>query len=460
MSDTQNRPESRNPVSRKWGLPFFAALAILSVISFILPLRPQVSYQEKRELAAFPEFSLEALLSGSYFSDISLWYSDTFPGRERWLTLSQDIASLHGYGDIAITGNLPETMDIPAIPVPTRPDPDQATEPETRPEPSETEEPTDAESGVPETAPEETVPLDIIIDGSSIIQMGDFAFYPVGFSQYVSDLYAQMLTHFSRIAAEKGARVISAPCPTAVGILVPKDYLPSIRSADQEEILAYIHGSASEQVIAVNTVAALMPHKDEYLFFHSDHHWTALAAYYSYRATCEAMGLEPAELDTFEVQDMGIFQGSIYGRVANPRKLGEDIVYAYVPQGNITMTICDGGTYEYEGHMIRDMSNQDYNMKYLCFLESDRAMVHITNADLPEGTSCLIIKDSFGNCLVPYYSMNYHDVYAIDYRKYGAMSLSSFLTRYNIQDVIFAPNMMSTQSQNGVGMLRAHCGLY
>lgn len=436
-------------------MPFLAVLAVLSVISFILPLRPKVSYQEKRELAVFPEFTAEALLSGSYFNDISLWYSDTFPGREGWLTVSQDIASLHGYGDIAITGGLPDTMEIPEIPTPTRPDSDQNTEPETRPEASEP-----MESGVTETAPEETAPLDIIIDGSSIIQMGDFAFYPVGFSQNQSDLYAQMLTYFAQIAAEAGARVISAPCPTAVGILVPKDYLPALRSADQGDILAYIHGSASEQVITVDTVSALMPHKNEYLFFHSDHHWTALAAYYCYQATCEAMGLVPAELSSFVVQDMGIFQGSIYGRVANPRKLGEDIVYAYVPQGNISMTICDSGTFETEGQMIRDMSNQDYNMKYLCFLESDRAMVHITNADLPEGTSCLIIKDSFGNCLVPYYSMNYHDVYAIDYRKYGAMNLSSFLTYYNIQDVIFAPNMMSTQSQNGVGILRAHCGLY
>ena len=65
-----------------------AALAVLTVVAFIIPLRPTQSYSEKRSLAQFPEFSTEALLSGDYFDDITLWFSDTFPGRESWLQLS------------------------------------------------------------------------------------------------------------------------------------------------------------------------------------------------------------------------------------------------------------------------------------------------------------------------------------------------------------------------------------
>ena len=36
------------------GLPFFLALGILTVIAWILPLRPTVSAKEKRTLEAFP----------------------------------------------------------------------------------------------------------------------------------------------------------------------------------------------------------------------------------------------------------------------------------------------------------------------------------------------------------------------------------------------------------------------
>ena len=38
-------------------IPFLVTLAVMTVVSFILPLRPTVSQMEKRELAKFPEFS-------------------------------------------------------------------------------------------------------------------------------------------------------------------------------------------------------------------------------------------------------------------------------------------------------------------------------------------------------------------------------------------------------------------
>ena len=45
-------------------LPFFITLAVLTVVSFLVFLRPSQSYMEKRELAEFPEFTWEALASG------------------------------------------------------------------------------------------------------------------------------------------------------------------------------------------------------------------------------------------------------------------------------------------------------------------------------------------------------------------------------------------------------------
>lgn len=40
-----------------YAIPFFAALAVLTVVSFIIPLRPPQSYSEKRALAEFPALS-------------------------------------------------------------------------------------------------------------------------------------------------------------------------------------------------------------------------------------------------------------------------------------------------------------------------------------------------------------------------------------------------------------------
>ena len=87
-------------------------LGLIAIISFLIPIRPTVSYLEKRELAKFPEFSVKALLSGDYFDDITLWYSDTFPGREEWIQVANYTESFHGYSEISIEGTLPTTVGM------------------------------------------------------------------------------------------------------------------------------------------------------------------------------------------------------------------------------------------------------------------------------------------------------------------------------------------------------------
>ena len=101
-----------NKTGLRLALPFFVTLAVLTVVSFIIPLRPSQSQMEKRNLAEFPEFSRESLLSGDYFEDISTWFSDTFPGRESWIALSANISSLHGHSEFAIAGDLPVVEEM------------------------------------------------------------------------------------------------------------------------------------------------------------------------------------------------------------------------------------------------------------------------------------------------------------------------------------------------------------
>lgn len=76
---------------------FFGALALLMVFSLLLPLRPTFSPAEKRELAKYPDFTTQALLSGRYFHDIDTWFSDTFPVRDVFFEINEFIRSTYGY---------------------------------------------------------------------------------------------------------------------------------------------------------------------------------------------------------------------------------------------------------------------------------------------------------------------------------------------------------------------------
>ncbi len=442
--------EQRSPAGIKLVIPFLLTLAILTAVSFAIPLRPAQSQMERRNLAELPEFSWEALADGSYFDGITLWFSDTFPGRESWISLSKELEQLHGHSDIAIAGELPIVETLPPEPTVRLNVPE-----ETEPDPTDvTDAPTEAtEAGWQGV---EVVDEDLQI-GEAVIQIGDSAFNPVGFSVYNSDRYAKALTKLADTLADQGVRVISAPAPTAVGILISPENQARLRCSDQNETIRYFHDQMSDNVIKVDTYAALLPHNDEYIYFRTDHHWTALGAYYAYVGICEALDKEPVPIEELEVWDQGEMEGSLYWKAPNRRKLKLDTLIAYIPKGDMELrvrTLHNEGTVR---PLIQDMTKRNPNVKYNAFLFSDNAMVSVTNGDITDGSSCLVVKDSFGNPLVPFIAQNYSTVYAIDYRKFQSTSIQGFLKVHPVDDVIFAPYVIATQATDGAGMFERLC---
>ena len=422
-------------------LPFLLVLSALTVVSFCIPLRPTVSTSEKRELTKFPEFTAESLLSGDYFDDITLWFSDTFPGREDWLSLSQSVASFHGYSEIAVEGKL--TLSD-AIPVEAPPQAISAA-------PRETE--------VTEAATEETGWGGVQTENNEIalgaaIQIGDAGFNQLGFSKGQSDRYIKTISDFADRMAEKGIRVISAPAPTAVGVLVEPDMLAQLNCARQDEVLRYLHDNMSENVVTVDSLSNLVKHNSEYIYFRTDHHWTQLGAYYAYEALCQATDQQAAPLDAFTLWNQGTFTGSLYGKVRWPNKLRIDTMDCYVPQGDITMYAhFSGSIHGTEYPLIADKTAPQYeDSRYCAFLAADVPLAHVVNESLPDAPNCVVLKDSFGNCYVPFLSQNYHNVYAIDYRKNFPYTLSYFLEKFDIDDVIVAPYLIATQAIDGNDM--------
>lgn len=436
-------------------IPFFLTLAVLTVVSFIIPLRPTQSQMEKRNLARFPEFSLEALTSGTYFDDITTWFSDTFPGRESWLTLSSNIASLHGHSDFAIAGDLPVVETVPVeIPKPTMPEEPNASSSEVPEATEAATEPTEAGWGGVDAADD----AEIELGGGTVIQIGDAAFNAVGFSQIYSNKYAETLSKFADYAAEKGVRTISAPAPTAVGILVEPEFQEKLGCADQNATIQYFHGLMSDNVLKVDTYSALVEHNDEYIYFRTDHHWTALGAYYAYEAICEAAGFDVVPLEDFQEWDQGEFEGSLYWKAPNRRKLRLDNVMAYIPPGDIETLVTTGTSGGHEAPLLADMTQRETNTKYLTFLGTDYALTTVTNNSLPDAPTCIVVKDSFGNALVPFLSQCYHKVYAIDYRKFQGSPLRFLIDTYNVDDVIFAPYVIATQAADGNQMFARKAG--
>ena len=119
-NDINRRPPTRRRINNRATNGIKAAVFFLTLIgfmlfSFMLPLRPTESAVEKRELAKYPDFSLSALASGEYFSDIDTWFSDTFPAKETFVSINGWIKSLYGFGN-EVHGTITKGDDIPEVP--------------------------------------------------------------------------------------------------------------------------------------------------------------------------------------------------------------------------------------------------------------------------------------------------------------------------------------------------------
>ena len=58
-----------------------AVMALGCVIGLLFFLRPTTSEFENRTLTTYPAITAESFLDGSYTSQVSLWYADTYPSR-------------------------------------------------------------------------------------------------------------------------------------------------------------------------------------------------------------------------------------------------------------------------------------------------------------------------------------------------------------------------------------------
>ena len=112
--DKNSRHETKRP--KNISAAFFCLLGVLTILAWIIPIRPTVSISEKRNLEKFPLFSSETLLSGEYFKSIELWFSDTFTFRETWIRVAEKLEKLSGIQDVTIYGEIPVVDSVP-VPV-------------------------------------------------------------------------------------------------------------------------------------------------------------------------------------------------------------------------------------------------------------------------------------------------------------------------------------------------------
>ena len=420
-----------NRTSRKVQfISFLALLGIGFIVSLLIPLRPSYSESEKRDLTPFPSFFFKALWSGSYFDDISIWFSDTYPFREAFVGVNSRIHSLYGFGNqlYGLTDDpvdvIPDEAETPAVATIDLFEPEEINE---------------------NLGGELQAKNGVVQDLGVVLIVDDAAYELYSFSKSIADKYAAVINYTAQ-ELDGTAKIYDMIVPTAVDITMPDAERAKANSSSQADAMRYMFSVMSPQVHSVNVYNTLRTHRSEYVYFRTDHHWTALGAYYAYEELCKMMGRKPTPLQNYMLHSFDGFLGSFYTQTKkNPRLAAHpDTVNAYEPRGDIQLTYYKKNGTANEWDVITDVTEWASTSKYSTFIGGDNPYTIITN-ESAENRSCLVVKESFGNAFVPFLVNDYSDVHVIDYR-YWAGKIPQFVRENNIDDVIFINNISATRS--------------
>lgn len=430
---------------RTYGIVGFGALLLIGcLVGLLVFLRPTTSEVENRTLTELPPLTLEGFMDGSFFSNASLWYSDTYPLREQMVSADLDMESLFGIepqtrmiGGNRTSDELPVAgeEDLAAI--------------------QDEMEGTIAGGGyvdLPDVRVAAKEMENAISDG--IYTDGNAAYTLYYFSKDATRNYARLINDAAKLLKGK-ANVYSILLPTNGGVMLDDEVLASLGVPNQDQAIDYFYSLMSSDVTTVPTFDTLYDHRDEYLYFRTDFHWTQLASYYVYESFCKEKGIEPAPYFEWEELVFDDYVGE-YADMINIAGIEPDYVSARIPQGTNEVEYWTDDKDESsrkEAPVITDVNKlANPGDKYSCFIGGNRPLTHINNPNIDDGSSCLVIKDSFGNPLVSCMVDNYQDIYCIDFR-YTTSKLVDLVDEYDIKDVIFENVLMFAGTNNCASLL-------
>ncbi len=307
---------------------------------------------------------------------------------------------------------------------------------------STTEKPTETEvttADIPDV--EYNIQNSIIIQGTRAMEM-------YGISEGALKSYADIISTLAERCPD--VRVYSLIAPTQVEFYGPENYRTGNRSQKKGIQMAY--DFMSDKVIKVDAWSSLAQHTDEYLYFRTDHHWTARGAYYAYLAFAAQAGIDnPRPLDKYESGSVDGFVGTMYGFSGKAQVLQDnpDTIEYFMPLNNAKgeiLGVNGDGTLSGNNYSLTIVNPNAGNYAGT-FIQGDQALEKIVT-DNKNGRKILLIKESYGNCFAPFLTESFEEIYVLDPRKDGVnqMSLPSFIKEMGITDVIALNYSLATSN--------------
>lgn len=204
----------------------------------------------------------------------------------------------------------------------------------------------------------------------------------------------------------------------------------------------------------------LSVHRDEYIYYHTDHHWTTLGAFYVYQAYVQNRGLRAATMEDIKpyAKQVENFLGTYYSKSKYFGSKKDTITWYDFPVGTVTIdgktTVLGSTGEEIPVEGMYEAAKWQARDKYAAFLYGNHGLTILpsrVNKNHQEGKTSrvLLIKDSYGNSLAPFLIWSYDEVYVVDLRGLTE-KVSGLLERVDFDDILILYNFQSFASDRNI----------
>ena len=254
--------------------------------------------------------------------------------------------------------------------------------------------------------------------------------------------YAEVINMYSRLKLP-GIRIYNLIIPNGFEFEVTERYINKIKPA--KKAINDLFAAEDPEIIKINPVDEIRKHRNEYIYFNTDHHWTSLGAYYAYRVFCSAAGLTPVLVDTIPSKVKPGFLGLFYRLTRSSiLKNNPDSVRYYLFRDSINFYIGTSRSLTYWGPSKMYAEQVSGANSYSVFLQGDLPICKMETQH-KNGRKIAIVKESYGNAFAPFLINNYEKVIVVDSRYYSG-DFIGMLKAEGINELLFLNNIFAAHT--------------
>ena len=327
---------------------------------------------EKRELQTRPEISITKVLDGRFQKKYESYLRDQFPGRDHWVSFQTDIELFMGKNEIH---NVYIGKNHYLL--------EHYTEKEFDPQQI----------------------------SKNLQALEKF----VGKAKQNADVHVMMVPTKSWILREK---------------------LPAFAPHYKEQkFYDALQQKLEKEDVLISVEPVLDAHKEEEIYYRTDHHWTTLGAWYAYEQYTKAVGgdLQRAQGKKKFRCISKDFYGTTYAKINYARQA--DKIEIYEPEDKLRVVYNMG---EKKTKTLYDVSFLKTADQYSVFTGGNQAVLEITGG-IKNGKTLLLIKDSFANSILPFLAEDYEKLVVVDLRQLN-VSGDRLLEMFSPTDILILYN--------------------